>query len=1090
MSPVWSSWLVRAVCAGALAVACVGCDEDTGGGEAPVRDAGGDGGGGVDGGGGDCVDRDEDGVGVGETCPGEQDCDDRDDARYPGAEEVCADRKDNDCDGVVDETCACRTGELRRCSSHVADPSTLAGGEIRCKAGVQRCEAGAWSETCEGEIGPEEESCNLIDDDCDGEVDEGERTPLGLCIDDLPPDYMPPVESCGPTGEGNGFDEDGDGEVDEDCSCAVPGFDPDLPRTGQPCYSGAPATLGVGACRGGTRSCVSGSWEACEGDVTPVSEVCGDFEDNDCDGIVDEGCVVCVPTEADEETSCDGVDNDCDGVIDENLRNACGGCGEVAQTDTCNNGLDDDCDGEVDEGCACIQNFQECYSGPAEAAGVGVCARGSQGCEDEFLAECLGSVLPGVELCGPDGLGNGEDEDCDGAVDEGCGCVELSTRPCGVSAGVCEYGVQTCAGGSWGACANVVGPTEPGDEVTCDGLDNDCDGVTDEGLLNACGRCGQSCYSEDFDTATDGDIAEGAERIDANAPNNPTGRSGVSLSSETTFLPYLWAANHDDDTTSKFNTDTKTEDARYWTGDNPSRTAVDLDGNMWVIGRNDGRVTKIYARISDCVDRVRSDGLPADGIIQTSSNINGVVTVVNSAAAPLDDECVAYSGQPDPNFTSGRGVAIDSNGGLWVGYSNNGGAIQKIDPYTFVAEPSIITTSIPLMAPDATGALQPVVDGAGVQQTGNFGRIYGMVGDSQGNLFLSGLFDSHTIAQYDVNAGQWVAMYTGSRCATYGIAVDGQDRIWAGCGFHGWGVSGPLSSQGGGFVMLDQSTNSMHRFYAPAALDARANQLPNPLETLTTGYQTVTDGMDCAGVCADTFRVTALAVEPATGDIWGAIYAKGYIGRLIVDDADYAQSTWRFIPALREADNSPIASGYSGGMRGVGFDPTGTAWYLGSGTDFVFEIDPTPGAEARVAQYDVGVGSHYTYSDFTGASLFNFTAPRGLWRTYFDTSFDGAAVDSIRWEAYAPPGTLARVRVRAVDPNTRAPLTDWRPAPGAGGQASYFDYPEGAAMDVIDLAGQGGLLVGQSFEVEVLLTTTDRDVRPIVHDIALGWQRP
>jgi streptogramin lyase len=1087
MKREWTRWVLCALCAGAVAVAGAGCDDDPGGG-GPVADAGGgDGGGGADGGDG-CVDGDGDGVGVGGACPGEQDCNDRDSARYPGAEEVCADRKDNDCDGLVDETCACRPGELRLCSSHADDPASLAGGEIRCKPGVQRCEDGAWSDVCEGEIGPEAESCNLIDDDCDGEADEGTRTPLGLCIADLPPDYVPPTESCGPTGEGNGFDEDGDGEVDEDCSCAVPGFDPNLPRTGQPCYSGPPSTLGVGACAGGTRSCVGGAWEACVGDTTPTAEVCGDQEDNDCDGLVDEGCVSCAPTEADEVT-CDGIDNDCDGVIDEGLRNACGGCGAVAETDTCNNGLDDDCDGEVDEGCTCTQSAQPCYTGPPEAAGVGVCDRGTQRCEDEFLGACVGSVLPGVEQCGADGLGNGADEDCDGEVDEGCGCAEGATRLCGVSAGVCEYGTQTCAGGQWGECAGGVGPTEA-DEVTSDGIDNDCDGVTDEGLLNACGTCGQSCYTQDFDTSTDGDVAEGAERVDANDPNNPTGRPGVSLSSETTFLPYLWAANHDFDTVSKFNTDTKTEDARYWVGDNPSRTAVDLDGNMWVIGRNDGRVTKIYAKISDCVDRVRSDGAPADGVIQTSTNINGVLTVENSAAAPLDDECVAYSGLPDPNFTSGRGVAIDSNGAVWVGYSNNGGAIQKIDPYTFVAEPTIVTSGIPLLAPDANGDFQPVLDGNGVQQTGSFGRVYGMVGDSQGNLFVAGLFDRHAIAQYDVNAGQWVGLFTNTRCATYGIAVDGLDRIWAGCSNPGWGsVGGGPASQGGGYLMLDRATGKMHRFYVPAAIDARAGRLPNPLEVITTAHDVVDEALDCAGRCAD-FRITALAVEPATGDVWGAFYDKGYIGRLIVNDADYAQSTWRFIPALRNPDNSTIANGYSNAMRGVGFDPTGTAWYLGAGTDFVFEIDPTPGAEARVAQYDIGQGSHYTYSDFTGASLFNFTAPRGLWRTYFDTSFEGAVVDTLRWEAYVPPNTRARVRVRSVDPATRMPQSGWLPVPGAGGQASYFDYPEGAAMDTVDLVAAGGPLVGESFEIEVLLTTTDRDVRPIIHDISLGWQRP
>ena len=76
---------------------------------------------------------------------------------------------------------------------------------------------------------------------------------------------------------------------------------------------------------------------------------------------------------------------------------------------------------------------------------------------------------------------DGLDNNCDGATDTGCSCIDGNTTPCGLTEGTCELGTQTCAAGVWGAC---VGGIEPAAE-RCDGLDNDCDGTIDDFALDA-----------------------------------------------------------------------------------------------------------------------------------------------------------------------------------------------------------------------------------------------------------------------------------------------------------------------------------------------------------------------------------------------------------------------------------------------------------------------------------------------------------------------------------------------------------------------------------------------------------------------------
>jgi hypothetical protein len=177
--------------------------------------------------------------------------------------------------------------------------------------------------------------------------------------------------------------------------------------------------------------------------------------------------------------------------------------------EACGDGLDGDGDGVIDEDCFCVPGeTQACFRGTAGERGVGVCGDGEQLCSNalEFgtWGDCSGDIVPAAEVCDEAGL----DEDCDGAANEGCVC-DPADGPvaCGSDVGACTAGTQECLEGMLGEC---VGATEAVAE-RCNGVDDDCDGATDEALSRACGsdvgECGmgtQACVGGTWEACAGG----------------------------------------------------------------------------------------------------------------------------------------------------------------------------------------------------------------------------------------------------------------------------------------------------------------------------------------------------------------------------------------------------------------------------------------------------------------------------------------------------------------------------------------------------------------------------------------------------------
>ncbi|MBX3245640.1 MAG: lamin tail domain-containing protein [Myxococcales bacterium] len=514
---------------GVALVMAIACGDDDG---VPMVDGGGDDAmapidGGADGGSdagrdaGGCVD--EDGDGYGEGCALGPDCDDDDATVNPGATEVCdgrdndcdgnvdeevagplcgltagvcagararcrgaegflacdaedygddfelvetaCDGLDNDCDGEVDEGCPCEAGETRPCGSDVG----------ACMVGTQTCGETGWG-ACAGGVEAMGETCNGLDDDCNGTVDDGLTAPLcplqqGVCsgsrracggvagwiactgIASYGGDYQAVETLC------DGLDNDCDGIVDEGCDC--------IDGNTQPCGTN------VGACMAGVQTCTAGAWGGCAGETAPTAEIC-DGLDNDCNGTPDDGVVGALcPL---QQGVCSGTRQRCGGAAGFLACSATDYGVRYQATETLCDGLDNDCDGVVDEGCDCID-------GATQACGtnVGRCERGTQTCVAGAWGACTGGVVPRAELC------NGLDDDCNGLTDDG-----LDAPACALSEGVCSGARQICGGAAgWLACdATSYGPsyvaTENGgtNEALCDGLDNDCNGVVDDGCAS------------------------------------------------------------------------------------------------------------------------------------------------------------------------------------------------------------------------------------------------------------------------------------------------------------------------------------------------------------------------------------------------------------------------------------------------------------------------------------------------------------------------------------------------------------------------------------------------------------------------------
>ncbi|MFY2562684.1 MopE-related protein [Corallococcus terminator] len=457
----------------------------------------------------------------------------------------------------------------------LADARSIAAGAQHAVAVRPGCPVWAWGNNTQGQLGTSASTSTTpttaplstlltntfyFDGDLDGFGDEFiyesacEPSPGFVeeldCDDYMPTTYPGAPEQC------NGVDDSCDGQADDG-----------NPSGGESCATGR-----LGVCAAGTTACTEGS-VVCAQNRTASPEAC-DSLDNDCDGESDEenpgglvacatgaqgicgegvtycthGAIECVQKQGASTETCDGLDNDCDGQSDEDLTfqawyrdqdgdnygvasqstQACarptghalnaGDCDDAqpnihpGSTEVCD-AVDNNCDGQADEGLATHTWYRD-----QDGDGFGAVGQAIQNCRQPqgYVAnssDCNDgntAIKPGSnEVC------DGVDNDCDAQVDEGTlgtwyrdqdgdgyGNAAQSTQACAQPAGYAQ---------SAGDCNDGNANIRPGATETCDSVDNNCNGVADEGLTT------QTWYRD-----VDGD-GYGTASTTAQSCNQPSG---------------------------------------------------------------------------------------------------------------------------------------------------------------------------------------------------------------------------------------------------------------------------------------------------------------------------------------------------------------------------------------------------------------------------------------------------------------------------------------------------------------------------------------------------------------------------------------
>lgn len=534
----------------------------------------------------------------------------------------------------------------------------------------------------------------------------------------------------------------------------------------------------------------------------------------------------------------------------------------------------------------------------------------------------------------------------------------------------------------------------------CDGLDNDCDGEADNGVLSACGNCDASCRLGGIG----GDSAPFMPD-EMNSDGVGVDEDGaLVLDSRRINTDFIWVANSGEGTLSRFSTTFPyNEVGRYITGPNgagndPSRTSVNSSGDAFVGNRSGTSIARISVLGTDCPD---TNG---DGVVTTSQDLNGDGIIQRDGSGEMlaygEDDCLLWNRDLDdimPGESLVRAVAAQDIEGpdgeileyVWVGgYTSRTAA--KLDGAT--GEPVVVTS-----APTQT---------------------YGFALDGRGQLWISA-YSAQFVGRIDTtrcidtascDVPVCTATLEGGECddaikaqiaathAPYGITVDFNQRVWIGGG-------------------------SISRYDPSAAPGSR--------------WMTTTVANFVHGIGAD-----------AVGFIYGA---GGGAGVFRVDAETGAQT---IVAGTGGTSNKGIAVDSAGKIWSITQANQAIVITPGATIDAA-TVETGVGAATLF--------SNYTYSDMTGLQLRLATNPRGYYLHVFEGCDPEMSADGVtnwgelRFDAETPAMTSVSFRVRTASDRAALDSATWVPVGMTPPDASPLDIA--AALTAAGITPQRYLMV-------------------------------